>query len=102
MGRQFEIEMTSRRRMLLASLTLPFVGTRIVWAEEKEASPFLKLPNVKVTTTEMHWIVESDGIPNHPTAKFPNRDNPNVIRKQNYKFFIPRKPTKAEKPMRTP
>jgi hypothetical protein len=97
-----EVELQGRRRFLLSSLTLPLASPRILFAEEKEASPFLKLPNVKVTATETHWIVESDGIPNHPTAKYPNRDNPNSIRKQNYKFYIPRKPTKAATPTRTP
>jgi len=91
-----------RRELLLASLALPFAAGRISGADEPPDSPFLKLPNVKVTATETHWIVESDGIPNHPTAKFPNRDNPNTIRKQEYNFYIPRKPTKAKTPMRTP
>ena len=43
-------------------------------------------------------VVESDGIPNHETGKFPNRDNPNRIQKQNYRFYIPLQPKRAEKP----
>lgn len=97
-----ESEAFSRRRILLATLALPLIRQQASIAEDKEASPFLKLPNVKVTATETRWIVESDGIPNHPTAKYPNRDNPNRIEKQNYKFYIPRKPKKAEKPTKTP
>ncbi len=46
--------------------------------------------------------MESDGIPNHETGKFPNADNPNRILKQNYRFYIPLKPTVAAKPTKTP
>jgi len=46
--------------------------------------------------------VESNGIPNHPTAKYPNADNPNSIIEQRLKFYIPLKPTKAPRPMGTP
>jgi hypothetical protein len=58
--------------------------------------------NVKVTFTDTHMIVESDGIPNHETGKFPNANNPNKIVKQNYRFFIPLKPERTDKPTRTP
>ena len=46
--------------------------------------------------------MESDGIPNHPHGEFPNRDNPNTIRKQNYNFYIPLEPKPAEKPKNEP
>jgi hypothetical protein len=58
--------------------------------------------NVKVTFTETSMIVESDGIPNHPTGPFPNPTNPNHIQKQQYKFVIPRNPKIAEKPTALP
>ncbi|HLJ95172.1 MAG TPA: YHYH protein [Gemmataceae bacterium] len=58
--------------------------------------------NVTVTVTDTHLIVESDGIPNHETGKFPNRDNPNRILKQHYRFYIPLKPRIAEQPRKTP
>jgi len=51
---------------------------------------------VKVTFTETHMLVQSDGIPTHKTANYPNRDNPNRILKQNYRFQIPLRPRKAE------
>ena len=95
-------EKAIRREFLLAAILLPVTTTRVLCAEDAKATPFLKLPNLKVTETETHWIVESDGIPNHSTAKYPNRDNPNTIRKQAYKFYIPRKPTKAKAASRTP
>jgi hypothetical protein len=58
--------------------------------------------NVKVTFTDTHVVVDSDGIPNHETGKFPNADNPNRIRKQNYRFYIPLQPRIADKPTKTP
>jgi len=64
------------------------------------SSPFEA--NVKVAVSASHFIVQSDGIPNHPTAEFPNKNNPNSIRKQAYTFYIPRKPVRAEKPSRLP
>ena len=64
-------------------------------ADKPAEHPFLNLKNVKVTVTDEHFVVESDGIPNHKTAKYPNRDNPNRILKQKYKFKIPRHPQRA-------
>ena len=58
--------------------------------------------NVKLTFRDGFMIVESDGIPNHPTGVFPNRDNPNRILKQHYQFKIPLVPHIAEAPTRTP
>jgi hypothetical protein len=58
--------------------------------------------NVHVTVTDDYVIVKSDGIPNHPTAQFPNKNNPNTIRPQSYTFYIPRKPRRADKPSRLP
>jgi hypothetical protein len=64
------------------------------------ANPFTS--NVKVTFTDKYMIVESDGIPNHPHGPFPNKDNPNSIKKQNYTFYIPLHPRPAEKSTKTP
>jgi hypothetical protein len=67
-----------------------------------EASKNLFNDNVKVSFTATQMVVQSDGIPNHKTAEFPNRDNPNRILKQNYKFLIPLEPKIAGKPTPTP
>lgn len=84
----------------LASIcALAFAGQ----AEQEAKKP--KHPfndNVKVTFTDAHMIIESDGIPNHQTGKFPSADNPNRILKQSYKFYIPLKPKIAAKPTKTP
>lgn len=58
--------------------------------------------NVKVTMSADAMIVESDGIPTHKTGTFPNATNPNRILKQQYRFFIPLRPVKAEKTTPTP
>jgi hypothetical protein len=63
-------------------------------------SPFTS--NVKVTVTDTAMIVQSDGIPNHPTGTFPNADNPNTIQKQNYRFVIPLRPQYSDKITPTP
>jgi hypothetical protein len=55
-----------------------------------------------VRLTETHLIVHSDGIPTHKTGTFPNRDNPNRIRKQDYVFKIPRRPNLAARPTKLP
>lgn len=43
-------------------------------------------------------IVESNGLPDHTTGRFPNADNPNGITVQTYRFTIPLKPTVAASP----
>ncbi len=43
-------------------------------------------------------IIEANGIPNHPTGKFPNAGNPNTITEQNYHYRVPARPQVADKP----
>jgi hypothetical protein len=79
----------------VVALTAVLSAGRNAWCEEpsKPAHPFRK--NVKVEVTDELLIVKSDGIPDHDTGPFPNRNNPNTIQKQNYTFKIPRKPVRA-------
>ncbi|MSR66714.1 MAG: YHYH protein [Pedosphaera sp.] len=58
--------------------------------------------NVKLSATTTHLVVQSDGIPKHPTGTFPNRDNPNRIQTQNYSFKIPLQPKRADSPGKLP
>ncbi|WP_421994135.1 YHYH protein [Reyranella sp.] len=37
-------------------------------------------------------FIRADGLPNHATGAFPNRDNPNRISAQSYSFRVPLKP----------
>lgn len=52
---------------------------------------------VKIETQGSYRIIIANGIPNHPTGKFPNSGNPNTIQVQNYKFRVPAKPKLASK-----
>lgn len=45
-------------------------------------------------------IIEANGIPDHAPGRFPNRNNPNTIREQTYRYSMPANPTPAEKPTR--
>jgi YHYH protein len=85
---------------LLASMSAIAFSVQAQPEANKPKHPFND--NVKITFTDEHMIVESDGIPNHETGKFPNADNPNRILKQSYRFFIPLKPKLADKPTKTP
>jgi hypothetical protein len=58
--------------------------------------------NARVSFQGDYMIVESNGIPNHPTGHFPNADNPNSIREQQLRFYIPLHPVKAERAVPTP
>lgn len=82
---------------VLAAVTVP-----ALWGDDEARPEHPFNANVKVTLTDKHMIVESDGIPTHKTAEYPNRDNPNKIEKQNYRFLIPRQPQIADKPTPTP
>ncbi len=58
--------------------------------------------NVRVFLTDKSLEVESNGIPNHPTAVYPNEHNPNSILEQDYHFHIPLQPKFAETPTKLP
>ena len=90
--------MSSNTKITLAGSWLAFcVLTGVLLAEDAKQPAVPFNDNVKVTTTDKHWIVASDGIPTHKTGTFPNAKNPNTIQKQNYRFVIPREPHKAAK-----
>src|SRR5688500_18463487 len=43
-------------------------------------------------------VIRANGVPNHKTGAFPNRNNPNVISAQNYEFRVPTNPQIASQP----
>ena len=45
-------------------------------------------------------VVRANGIPDHDTGRFPNRDNPNAIREQDYRFRMPLEPEAANAPVK--
>ncbi len=60
------------------------------------------IDNLRVRHDERCLIVESQGVPNHPTAVFPNSRNPNSIRVQNFTFRFPLEPKRADEITRVP
>lgn len=53
--------------------------------------------DVTITVENGVRIIRSNGIPNHETGQFPNRDNPNTMSPQKYEFRVPAEPKVAAK-----
>ena len=53
---------------------------------------------VKITEEGEFRHIRSNGIPDHPTGRFPNRNNPNTIRAQANDFKVPLAPVKNAQP----
>ena len=60
------------------------------------------IANIRLSHDKDFLIIRSQGYPNHPTAIFPNTDNPNTIRVQNFTFRLPLVPRLAEEITRLP
>lgn len=60
------------------------------------------IPNLVIRHDETALILDSQGYPNHPTAIFPNSDNPNRIRVQEFHFRLPLEPKLADSITRVP
>jgi len=60
------------------------------------------IPNLQISHDPNHLIIKSQGYPNHPTAIFPNSDNPNTIRVQDFTFRLPLVPRKSDSITRLP
>lgn len=43
-------------------------------------------------------VIDSNGIPDHDTGRFPNRNNPNAIEEQDYALSMPLEPKPANRP----
>ena len=52
---------------------------------------------VAVSTEGEYRYIRANGIPDHATGRFPNRNNPNTIAEKNYTFRVTLKPKTAEK-----
>ncbi|MEM9399097.1 MAG: YHYH protein [Verrucomicrobiota bacterium] len=52
---------------------------------------------VRMTTDGAYRIIESNGIPEHTTGRFPNRNNPNQIRAQQHRYRVPLHPQVASR-----
>lgn len=50
---------------------------------------------VAITIEGAQRVIVANGLPDHPTGRFPNADNPNEIRAQRYRFTMPAQPQVA-------
>lgn len=55
---------------------------------------------VSITVSGDYRVIRSNGIPDHPTGKFPNAGNPNAISEQLYQFQVPKEPKQSKTPTR--
>jgi len=53
---------------------------------------------VEITEVGSLRRIRSNGVPDHPTGRFPNAHNPNTIRAQDYQFTVPMRPSKQAQP----
>ncbi len=60
------------------------------------------IAQISVSHDEQFIIIKSQGYPNHPTAIFPNSDNPNSIQIQDFTFRLPLVPKLADSITRVP
>ena len=90
--------------VLLAPLSHPTVQVSMASmqeAGEKQEEPDQTRktePFVEITVEGDTRRIRTNGLPNHPTGRFPTRGNPNSIKPQEFDFRIPLVPTEAGKP----
>ena len=89
---------------LLSSTTLAHQSDLATVTDASDLSPWwvalLRDARAAVTIREDQGtgirIVESDGLPDHASGRFPNRNNPNAISAQRYHFEMPLDPVHGE------
>ena len=86
---------------LLAATGLGFLAAGPALKPADSAPPAQN--KVTITVRGDKRVIESNGIPDHPVAAFPNRGNPNAISEQKYRLEVPVRPQPAaEQPGRFP
>lgn len=58
-------------------------------------TPVFASSSMRTDQTAGYRYIESDGIPDHPTGRFPNAGNPNRISRQNYRFRLTLEPVRS-------
>lgn len=53
---------------------------------------------VSITIEGSQRVIVANGMPDHPTGRFPNADNPHEIQVQRYRFTVPLRPEVATRP----
>lgn len=85
------------------TLYLLFAAAALVAADAPKG-PTLKEADAKppgqnkvtITVKGDKRVIESNGIPDHKVATFPNRGNPNAISEQKYRLEVPVRPALRE------
>jgi hypothetical protein len=54
---------------------------------------------VSITVEGEKRVITANGLPDHPTGRFPNPDNPNRVAAQRHRFTMPVKPAAAPAPI---
>lgn len=57
---------------------------------------------VSITVEGDRRVITANGLPDHATGRFPNRDNPNRIVSQNYRYTVPLRPVVNRSPTPLP
>lgn len=73
----------------------------LLLAATPAAAPTKAQPHVVIRTEGDFRLIESNGIANHETGRFPNRNNPNPIQEKSYAFRVPLHPKAAAEPTPT-
>lgn len=81
-------------------LILPILMLSLNFSPQHENAPCKidskKEPQVCIYEGKSQRVIESNGLPDHPTGNFPNKNNPNRIKAQRYKYSISLTPKKAK------
>jgi YHYH protein len=80
---------STRLRWSIPGAAAMMAGTFAASAQQNE---------VAITEQDGYRHITSNGIPNHPTGSFPNRNNPNRIAPQHYSFQVPLHPEASTAP----
>jgi len=65
------------------------------WFLELLVGNAMATARIRVSEQDGYRYIEADGLPDHETGQFPNRNNPNTISQQDHGFRVPLHPQKA-------
>lgn len=91
---------TVRRRTAIASTVAAVVAACAASRPTGGVgSPALAAGNeTDITVDGVYRYIRTNGIPDHATGRFPNRNNPNAIAEQDHLYRVPLNPVVAEQP----
>ena len=87
--------------VLLPALLLAHPGHGFPEADVDTSAGALPASRVEITLEGDQRVIRANGLPNHATGQFPNRNNPNAITEKNYIFRASLHPQMAARPTST-